>query len=133
MEGKRAQLTRSRTMFASRPTGRISASDVHCESELEGISGSDSDRGRFLEVGGRVTVVDEERVRVYVGTARGGSWVSGSGGCPTTRMSSLKRFCKGSEPLGAGTGLPEESVYVQSLDAKKLKGIEKTVIRALEL
>ena len=26
----------------------------------------------------------------------------------------------GSEPLGAGTGRPEESVYVQSLDAKKL-------------
>ena len=126
MEGKRAQLTRSRTMFASRPTGRISASDVHWESELEeGIPGSDPDRRRFLEVGGRVTVVDEERVRVYVAVDRGGSRTSDSCGCPTSRMSSLKRLCKGSEPLGAGTGLPEESVYVQSLDAKKLYGIEK--------
>jgi len=61
-------------VFASRPTGRISASDVHWESELEeGIAGSDPDRRRFLEVGGRVTVVDEERVRVYVGVVRGGS------------------------------------------------------------
>jgi hypothetical protein len=51
-------------MFASRPAGRISASDVHCESELEGLPGSDPDRRRFLDVGGRVTEVDEERVRV---------------------------------------------------------------------
>lgn len=71
MEGKRAQLTRSRTMLASRPTGRISASDVHWESELEG---SDPDRRRFLEVGGRVTAVDEEEiVRVYVAVGCGGS------------------------------------------------------------
>lgn len=45
-------------------------------------------------------------------------------------MSSLKRWCTGSEPLGAGTGRPDESVYVQSLDAKKLgKSIGQTLAR----
>jgi len=49
-------------MFASRPAGRVSASDVHWESELEGFPGSDPDLRRFLEVGGRVTAVDVEKV-----------------------------------------------------------------------
>jgi len=31
----------------------------------------------------------------------------------------------GSAPLGAGTGRPDESVYVQSLDAKKLGNREE--------
>ena len=51
-------------MLASRPAGRISASDAHCEPEPEGVPGSDPDRRRFLDVGGRVTVLEEERVRV---------------------------------------------------------------------
>ena len=49
-------------MFASRPAGRISASDVHWDSELD--AGSDPDRRRFLEVGGRVTAVDVGRTRL---------------------------------------------------------------------
>ena len=123
---KRVQLTRSRTMFASRPAGRISASDVHWESELEDIPGSDPDRRRFLEVGGRVTALDVEKVSPWDVTARGWVWATGGetgswtcGGLKT-RVSSLKRWGIGSEPLGAGTGRPDESVYVQSLDAKKL-------------
>lgn len=47
-------------MLASRPAGRISASDVHWESESGGTPGSDPDRRRFLEVGGRVTMFEEE-------------------------------------------------------------------------
>ena len=51
--------------------GRISTSDVHRESELEG---SDPDHSCFVEVGDRVTAVDEEEiVRVYVVVGRGGS------------------------------------------------------------
>jgi len=113
-------------MFASRPAGRISASDVHCESELEGFPGSDPDRRRFLEVGGRVTAVDVEKVNGWDVASRGESWTGGgetgswTSGCLGSRVSSLKRWGMGSEPLGAGTGLPDESVYVQSLDAKKL-------------
>lgn len=73
-----------------------------------------------------MTAVDEGRVRLYDITARGVSWaaegetVSSTCGCLVTRVSSLNRWCMGSEPLGAGTGRPDESVYVQSLDAKKL-------------
>ena len=113
-------------MFASRPAGRISASDVHCVSELEGFPGSDPDRRRFLEVGGRVTAVDVEKVNAWAGAGRGesctGGGETGSWGCSClgSRVSSLKRWGMGSEPFGAGTGRPEESVYVQSLDAKKL-------------
>ena len=55
---KGAQLTSSRTMFASGPAVRMSTSDGHWGSEPE--EESDPDRWRFLEVGGRVTVVDEE-------------------------------------------------------------------------
>ena len=82
-------------MFASRPAGRISASDVSGESELEGIPGSDPDRRRFLEVGGRVTALDEEKVHAWEGTALGwscivgGETVSWTWGCLITRGSSL--------------------------------------------
>lgn len=122
-EGKRAQLTRSRTVFASRPAGRVSASDGHWGSEPGEVPESDPDRRRFLEVGGRVTAVDEERVNPWDVIARDGLWTgeeetgSWACGCIGTRVSSLKRWCMDSEPLGAGTGRPDESVYVQSLDA----------------
>lgn len=72
-------------------------------------------------------MLDENKDRVAVVAARGVSWeveagaISWTCGWVATRMSSLKRWCTGSDPLGAGTGLPDESVYVQSFDAKKLR------------
>jgi hypothetical protein len=83
-------------------------------------------------------VLDENKDRVAVVAARGVSWEVEAGGVSwtcdwvTTRTSSLKRWCTGSDPLGAGTGLPDESVYVQSFDAKKLREIEQRVVSALK-
>ena len=64
-------------MLASRPAGRISASDDHWESELEGIPGSDPDRRRFLEVGGRVTALGVEKVNPWGVSGRGWLWATG--------------------------------------------------------
>jgi len=59
-------------MLASRPAGRLSASDVRLEFKTEGIPGSDPDRWRFHVVGGRETVVDVGTMRLWVINVRGG-------------------------------------------------------------
>jgi hypothetical protein len=91
-------------MFASRPAGRMSTSDGHSGSEPEEVPESDPDRRRFLKVGGRVTVVDEEgdeeRVNTWDVVACNKLWAGGK-----TCVPSLKRLC-----ISAVTDRPGKSV-----------------------